>query len=314
MIPLYEVTILLNLTLVAMTVTVFVFAVSLLGRAIEIAAEQNEKARQKQREKIKEEISKIQKELEKVRQTGELGETKRLIKLQKDKRKFEKKLERVRKRYQLFRVKSGVLYPSSFFLGSLFLATVAKALGSIYSPFLWSGALVLLGLGGYRFFQCLKVIEEVAIMSEEMARKKAIEISKSALAEYEETKRPKLRLHFRDKEPPFHFGKDSEVKIIEFSVSLTQGDIAREAEAYFFAPEGFDFPNTTPWKQRKTQEKYPNYLTCKLKWPEPLKKGINHPHSLSLKTPSEAGKFTLAYRLFCEGFESEYKEFEVIVE
>ena len=53
MIPLYEVTILLNLTLIAMTVTVFVFAVSLLGRAIEIATEQNEKARQEQREKLR---------------------------------------------------------------------------------------------------------------------------------------------------------------------------------------------------------------------------------------------------------------------
>jgi len=313
MIPLYEVTILLNLTLIAMTVTVFVFAVSLLGRAIEIATEQNEKARQEQREKIKKEIGEIQKELEKVRQTGELEETKRLTKLQKDKRKFEKKLERVLKRYQLFRIKRGVLYPSSFFLGSLILATVAKALGSIYSPFLWSGALVLLGLGGYRFFQCLKVIEEVAIMSEEMARKKAIEISKSALAEYEETKRPELRLYFRDKGPPFHLEKDSTVEI-KFVVSLTQGDVARATEAYFFAPEGFDFPNTTPWKQRKTQEKYPNYLTCKLKWPEPLKKDIRHPHGLSLKTPSEAGKFTLTHRLYCERFASEDKEFEVIVE
>lgn len=220
MISLYEVTILLNLALVTMTVTVFVFAVSLLGRAIEIAKQENEKARQEQSEKTKKEIDEIQNELEKARKTGELKETKRLTKLQKDKRKFEKKLERIRKRYQLFRVKRGVLYPSSFFLGSLILAAVAKALGSIYSPFLWIGALGLLTLGGYRLFLCLKVIEEVAIMSEEMARKKAIEISKSALAEYEETKRPKLRLYFKDKKPPFQFGKDSEVKI-GFFVSLT---------------------------------------------------------------------------------------------
>lgn len=128
-------------------------------------------------------------------------------------------MKRIHKRYQLFRVKRGVFYPSSFFLSSLVLAAVAKALGSTYSPFLWVVALVLLVLSGYRLFQCLKVIEDVAIVSAEMAEKKAIEISKSALAEYEETKRPKLRLYFKDKGPPFHFKKDSIVKI-GFSLTL----------------------------------------------------------------------------------------------
>lgn len=312
MIPLYEVTILLNLTLIAMTITVFVFAVSLLGRTIEIAAQKKVEARQKQGETIKKEIEEAQKELEKMRKTGELGEMKRLDKLKKDKTKFEKELKRIHKRYQLFRVKRGVLYPSSFFLSSLILASVAKALESTYSPFLWIVALVLLVLGGYRLFQCLKVIEDVAMVSAEMAEKKAIEISKSALAEYEETKRPKLVLYFKDKEPPFHFKKDSTVKI-RFHLSLTQGDIAREAEVFFFAPEGFDFPNITTWKQDKTLEKYPNYLTATLTWKESLKKGISHLHSFSLKTPSETGKFTLAYRIYCEGFNDEFKEFEIIV-
>ncbi len=313
MIPLYEVTILLNLTLIAMTVTVFVFAVSLLGRTIEIAAQKKVEARQKQGETIKKEIEEIQKELEKMRKTGELGEMKRLNKLKKDKRKYEKELKRIHKRYQLFRVKRGVLYPSSFFLASLILAVVAKALGSTYSPFLWIVALVLLVLAGYRLFQCLKVIEAVAIVSGEMAEKKAIEISKSALAEYEETKRPKLVLYFEDKGAPFHFKKDSTVEI-GFSLIFTQGDIAREAETWFLAPEGFDFPNITTWKQKKTLEKYPNYLTAKLTWKESLKKGISHPNSLSLKTPSETGKFTLAYRIYCEGFSGKSEEFEVIVE
>lgn len=313
MIPLYEVTILLNLTLIAMTVTVFVFAVSLLGRTIEIAAQKKVEARQKQGEEIKKEIEEIQKELEKMKKTGELGEMKRLNKLKKDKRKFEKELKLIHKRYQLFRVKRGVFYPSSFFLSSLVLAAVAKALESTYSPSLWIVALVLLVLGGYRLFQCLKVIEDVAIVSAEMAEKKAIEISKSALTEYEETKRPKLRLYFKDKGPPFHFKKDSTVKI-GFSLSLTQGDIARETEVFFFAPKGFDFPSITSWKQNKALEKYPNYLTATLTWKESLKKGINHPNNLPLKTPSEVGEFTLAYRIYCEGFNGEFEEFEVIVE
>lgn len=280
MISLYEVTILLNLTLVTLTVTVFVFAVSLLGRAVDIARQKDEKARQEQSEKINKEIGEIQKELEKARETGELKETKRLTKLQKDKRKFEKKLERIRKRYQLFQVKRGVLYPSSFFLSSLILATVVKALGNIYSPFLWVGALVLLTLGGYRFFQCLKVIEEVAIMSEEMARKKAIEISKSALAEYEETKRPKLKLYSRDKTPPFHLEKDSTVEI-KFAVTLTQGNIAREAEVWFLAPEGFYFPDVFAWKQRKSLKDFPGYLTTRVTWDRSLKRGINYRKGLS---------------------------------
>ena len=313
MIFLYEVTTLLNLTLVTLTVTVFVFAVSLLGRAVEIARRKDEEARQEQSEKIKKEIGEIQKELEKVKETGKLEEVKRLTRLQKDKRKFEKKLERIRKRYQLFRVKRGVLYPSSFFLSSLILATVAKALGSIHSPFLWIGGLVLLALGGRRLFQCLKVIEEVAIVSAEMAEKKAIEASKSALAEHEETKRPKLRLYFVDKRPLFHFEKDSTVKI-KLGVALTQGDIARDVEAWFFAPEGFDFPDISTWKQDKTHKNFPSYLTAKLTWMKSLKRNINYRHTLPLKVPSEAGDFTLAYRLYCEGFTSGYDEFEVIVE
>jgi len=150
-------------------------------------------------------------------------------------------------------------------------------------------------------------------MSEEMARKKAIEISKSALAEYEETKRPKLKLYFRGKTPPFHFEKDFTVGI-KFAVTLTQGDVARETEVMFFAPEGFDFPDVFTWKQGKSSKDFPGYLTTRTTWDKSLKRGISYRDSLSLKTPSEAGEFTLEYRLFCEGFASKREKFEVIVE
>ncbi|GAI11091.1 unnamed protein product, partial [marine sediment metagenome] len=101
---------------------------------------------------------------------------------------------------------------------------------------------------------------------------------------------------------------------IKFVVSLTQGDIARDVEVYFFAPEGFNFPNIFTWKQRKSRKDLPGYLTGSVAWDKSLKRGINYRESLSLKTPSEVGEFTLTYRLFCEGFEGEHKEFEVIVE
>lgn len=313
----YQATFFLAIAMLAIVVTIFVFASSLLGRAVERASQQQKKLKEQQEESYNQQIKQAQEELNKAEKTGDPQKAQKVLSdLVREKKKFDRKSKSIEKSYAVFTTKGGVAYPGLLFLLSLILSAFAWGFSGgswqWLTFYLWGASLLAMGWGGYRLYFSLKKIEEIAITSEEAALKREAEAFKLALTEHEEKGTPKLALIFEDEKPPFHITAGTE-KTVEFMIDLIQGDIARKTVAYFCAPPGFDFPNEKTWLQSEGRTTVGGYVTIKSEL-EDIRKGINQPAEITIKAPSNTAKFTLYYRLTCEGFDSGYNKFEVIVE
>lgn len=323
-----QVTFFLGTALLAIVVTIFVFASSLLGRAVEAAARKQAELQAEKEQSMERQISEAQKELDKARKTAEFNKAKKFLDdLEKEKKRFEKESKAIQRGYSVFGVGGGVVYPGLCFLACLILSGLAWSLASAGlgfwlgrlwfpgTPCLWGIALISMACGIHRLYFSLKKIQEVAITSEEAALKRTVEAFKIAQKELEDQRKPKLALVFKDKKPPFDVEANSTVEI-KFAVGLVQGDVARKPEIWFFIPQGFAFVNSNLSHTRNQQSstfEYPNYLGIKFDPSKDYKLGVDYMVELSLKMPPEKGSFTLAYQLICEGFVGKYEEFELIV-
>lgn len=317
----YELTFFLALGLLAIVITIFVFAVSLLGRAIEAAAISEKESLARRKESNRKEMVTIRKEIQKAETEGQIpkGLTRKLKKLEKKDKKFEKEQSKIRKAPESLAVRGGVFYPCAFLIAALALNAGASYLSNTQNIHwaiafsLWILSLAAVGYGIYRICKSLKVIQSVAVPSEEVVFKRETEAFKSALKEIEEGKKPKFELEFREEKPPFHVKAELQMTI-KFALSLTQGDLARKPIVYFFAPSGFAFPGSQTWVQSKyVEEVIRGHITTQWEFDE-IRTGITPVGELTLKVPSNKDEFTLRYRLTCEGFASGIKEFKVIVE
>jgi ABC-type multidrug transport system fused ATPase/permease subunit len=313
---LYEMTIFLAIALIAIVATVFVLAVSLLGRAIEKASEEQEEEVRKQSSEFDETIAGLQQKLKEAKKSKTIESIqKELDEYVRKKRKAEKDLKRISQRYRLLTVKGTVLYPGMFFLISLVLAGAARytVTGSLIlvTNILWGLALLSLIWGCYRIYQCLKVVENVAITTEQAQLEKTIQAFELALERHEESKLPELKLIFKGKEPPFSFKAGVEENI-DFKIVFEQGDVAKGAEAWFFAPEGFEFPRSITWRQ-SSDYSIPNALTTKVILGD-LRSWFKCENRVAIKTPSKGGEYSLGYRLYCDVSPGNFTLFKIKVE
>ncbi len=313
----YQLTFFVALGLLATVVTIFVFAVSQVGRATESASRQQQSILLKQKKAETSRIDRIQAQLEEAKKTGQLDEPKLSKELEETKQDiigYDTELRRIHERIVLIRRKGAVIYPGAGFLVTLALSVAASGLTeaqdlSTLALWLWIISICSLAFGVYRVFRTLGAIEEVTITSKE-AIEKLPEAVKIALRELEEEKRPELELVFVD-EPPFRVETQSE-RLIEYSVRLSRGDIARDVIAAFFTPANFEYPDN-PAKLAVPQTKYEDYNSARINLGD-IKRPFAHPKSLKLKAPAEPGHYIAAYKLYCEGYFSDFVEFEIEVE
>jgi len=80
----------------------------------------------------------------------------------------------------------------------------------------------------------------------------------------------------------------------------------------FFAPDGFAFPDQSPFYQDLDYE-IPNAITGKYPMAD-LRAGQQNNRSIKVKTPNKADDFTVAYRLYSDEFISRLQKFAVVVE
>ena len=314
----YQLTFFLALGLLAIVITIFVFAVSLLGRAMDAAATSERGKLAERKENNAKEMAAIRKEIEEAEASGQIprGLTRKLKKLEKRDEKFGKELGKIRRAPKLLTVTGGVVPCASWLLGALILTGGAWYLSDIQifigaiPVLIWVLGLAAIGYTISHIYQCLRVIESVAITSEEAAFVREAESFKVALREVEEEKKPKLKLIFEDAQPPFHVEAESE-RFIEFSVHLSSGDIGRKLMVAFLAPPGFEFPDSPTGP--RPPDKYANYFSTVIEF-EDIRKGIHYIKQVKLKAPSQPEHYTAVYKLMCEGFNSGFEQFEVIVE
>lgn len=312
----YQLTFFLALGLLAIVVTVFVFAVSLVGRATESASKEQEDILLKQKEAKGQQIEKIQKQLEEARKKGQLDESKLLAELQNTKGEiagYDAQLKHLQERITLIRRRGAVVCPGIFFLTALVLTIAASGLADSHNfaaISLWIISIGALVFGGFRVFRTLGAIEEVTITSKEAAEKLP-EAVKVALKELEEERKPALELTFKDAQPPFHI-KAKSTMLIKFNIGLSKGDIARKPAVYFLAPPGFEFPDSPEGLPPQGKE-YADYVCTAIECVD-IPKGVYLLRGVKIKAPSEPKKYSLWHSLVCEGFDGNYEKFEVVVE
>lgn len=314
----YQVTVFLAIALLAVVVTIFVFASSLLGLAVESAAKEDKDRRAAQDSEIERQVEQARRDLDKAKEgTGKIEQAaKTLRNLINEKRKFEKGTKRIRQGYEVFTPKGGVLYPCIPLLVSLVLSALAWGFSTgthqSVSPFLWGSGVAVLGFGLYRIYFGLKRIESVAVTSEEAALARMTRALGIALEKHDEAVKPRLEFMFLDKEPPFHISKESTSET-RYKIELGRGDSLQKAEVWFIAPPDFSF-----------SEKQTGVIGADL-----VKEGFgvsyydefenilprkSYYRTLKLRTPARTGTFRLAYAMRYEGCRGDFQYFEVVVE
>lgn len=315
----YQLTFFLALTLLAIVVTVFVFAPSLLGRALKVAASGERDKLTERRNNIAKEMQDLKIEIAKGEANGQIptGLRRSLNKLEKIDKKFEKELSKIRKTPKSLTVKGGIVPSSALLLAALILSGVAWYLSNIQVftwvvPILvWILAVLAIGSSIYRMYQSLRVIEGVALTSEETALVRDTEVFKRALEEVEEHKRPELQLAFPGNQPPFHMRANTEMSLA-LRLSLIKGDLAEHVSVHLLAPPGFGFPHSETYLL-PPDHYYANYIGTQ--WQiETAVRGPTHEKTLSIKAPSKVGSFRIVYYLCCKGYESGLTEVELEVD
>lgn len=314
----YQLTFFLALTLLAIVITVFVFAVSLLGRAVEAAAESESDKLAERKEDNAKQMAAIKKEIEESEASGQIpkGLIHRLKKLEKRDEKFEKELSKIKRAPELLTVRGAVVHPGISLGIALVFTGLAWYLSSLAIPtvpvIIWILGLAAIGYSISRIYKSLRVVESVAITSEEAALIREKEALKMAFREHEEAKKPKLELMFEGKEFPLHVKADSEVKLT-LMIHMLKGDSAEDVSVHFAIPPSFDFPHEKDTTTLAPDSGYPDYVDV-LWQKEKVIRGLVYRRRLTIKTPPTADRFNFVYWIFCKGFRTEPTELEIIVE
>lgn len=313
----YQLTFFIALGLLAIVITIFVFAVSLLGRATESASKEQQDILLKQKEAKGKQLETLQSQLEEAKKTGQLDESKLAQELQDSKEEiasYDAQLRHLQERVILIRRKGAVVCPGAFLAATIILAVTASGLAesqNLIALSLWIISIITLFFGTFRVFKALGAIEEVTITSQE-AIEKLPEAVKAALKELEEERKPELELLFLDSQPPFHVKADSQTTL-KLALRLRKGDRADDIRVAFFAPQGFSFPGEKLLTQPADHSKCPGFITGGVTFP-PITRGLSLAGKKDIKVPSNKGTFEAYYRIHCSGFAGEYEKFDIIVE
>ncbi len=313
----YQLTFFLSLVLLAIVITVFVLAVSLLGRAVKLSVQEQIRAEERRKQDTQNEIKKMVGKLKKAKAKGriDIGDlTKSLKDLQNRDSRHKWKLRWIRIKPKLLTANGGALIPGALFLIAVIFSGLAldqpseTATASLY---MWI-SLIALGIGICFVCLTLKVIQGVAITSEETAFMREVEVFKTGLRAFEEEKEPKLALEFLSEEPPLHI-EPSEEKELEVGLKLTHGLIARNPEVFFMAPKGFDFPDKNTWFQSEDRKALAGNITASVGFRN-CRPELVYIGTINIKAPEEKGIYNLWYYIKCEDFDSGYHKFEAVVD
>lgn len=318
MVSVYQLTFFLALGLLGISITVFVLAVSLMGRAIGMAIEAQAKVNEERRQADKEKMEEIEEELKKAKKAGRLPDIERLgktISSLKRKRWIKAwELRWIQAKPKLLGSVWGAFFPGAFFLASAIVSIIAIIDGGgtpALSPYMWI-AIATMGIGVCFVCLSLKVIEGVARTSEEVAFKRDVDIFETSLKQFEEEKRPELTLEFLDEKTPLIF-QVGEAKNIKVAITLKKGIIARHTLIHYFAPLGFEFPENVTFVQSKDVDVVGGYLST---YQDLGNCGgdIRTLSTIKIKAPAEADKYIMYYRITCEDrIGSPIEKFDVVV-
>lgn len=318
MVALFQLTLYLSLVLLAIVITVFVLAVSLLGRAVRISSEEQQKAEQERQERNQTQLGKIQGKLDTAKAHDKRPDieslTKSLRELQKQIKKHERELAWILWKPKLLKARWGVFVPGSLFLFSTVFAGLALSFQTSYnlSLSLWILSVISLLSGITLISLILRVIEGVAVTTDETAFIRQKEILKAALIEFDESSKPIIAFEFRGQKTPFTIDAGSQ-KTFSFALALTQGDTGRKPQVLFFAPTGFEFPGQSIHVQLSDVQDVGGLNTGLVRFLDDLSRGLTSQANIVIKAPLEKGTYDLWYAVYCEQYQGSNVKFKLKV-
>ena len=297
-------------TLIGISVAVFVFAVTLLGDAIERARKEESKAKDAERKEYELKINNLENKIKLAKESGDPKSLKiELQVLLKNKENFEDLLKKIQHKYSLLTFKKCVIFPVAFFIIAILLSEIGNIYQINYISFLaWLLSLFSIVVGSKRISESLILVEEISSTSEEVKHGKLIMAFKSALTAHEKDKEIELTLSFRDIEFPHECDKNSEITI-KFGVELQKGNFAKNAKVYFYIPDGFVLINPPELKSWRQNSKFvvPNIRTIKNELGD-INVGLITRSFITINAPDSNGEYFVFYTLLADGYCSEKKK------
>jgi hypothetical protein len=309
----YQLTAFLVLSLLAIDVTVYVLGVSLLGRAMRRASEEKQKAEEEKRKGISTELAAVRQKVEEcITNSKKVAELSPSVKnLEGKLRNHDKRIKRISESASLLTVKGGVVYPGVLLLAALVLTLLAS--GSAESRWqvlcrlnipvvLWLAAIALTSWAVVVILRVLDTIQGVAVTSDEAALKANVEALTLALQTHDDSKNPVLAIVLESPEPPVLIPVNAE-STLAFAAMLTKGQVAKNTDVLFMsAPGQFTFPKLAMFKQSSTSPQR-GYTSGNVSCGD-IRGGQYRQIELVVKSPAIPGKYTLVYRLTCDGYTS----------
>lgn len=288
---------------IPIVVTIFVLAVTLLGRAAKLTKEKQSEAMQKSKKEFDENIILLKEQIEK--NPGDIESLKvKISDLEVKKHFTEESLIDIGKTYNSLTFEGGVLSPGKWFLLTLIiekwivgLYTWNPIINLIY--FLLALRAMYLGMQGVIF--TLKSIQTIALETQDEQLKQIENAIIEGMKRVESEKEPRPFIVFTEK-PPFIFQPNTNVEI-EFYIDLKVpgNKEARNVEAWFlFSKEIKIIENSKyskPYAQSETSS-FPLACTTIYKF-DLVRKHTATKGKLKIQTP-EPGEYKMKYKVECD--------------
>lgn len=318
MVAVYQATSYLSIALLAIVITVFVLAVSLLGRAVRISIEEQEKFEEDGLKRSQSEIADL---TEQFKRAGDKNEQLDMDRIQKsiNKIKWRQRFSKMKLRWisikpKFLGVPLGVIFPSLLFLVAFISSAFAiyfESSSHSMALSLWYTSLITILIGTTNILLTLRVTQSVAITSEETSYLRQKEMMKSALIEVEEAKKSSLILIFQSEQPPFDIESDQQKKF-DFRIHLNKGDVAVHLTVMFFVPDGFIFPGRHSYKQELFVGTVGGLLSSEINI-ERCTKAFDQVDEIIIKAPSKKGSYKAWYKVGCDSTDGEFVSFKINV-
>lgn len=307
----------LSLALLAVSPTVFIFSVTLLGTAIEQAQQEEKAARENDKANLQKEIDEIEKNIKQVRKDGDTSTlTNKLGDLKRKQTNTEEKIKEIKVKYSSIDLTNCVLYPCAAF----FIVTLVNPLGVFFqtqffpSFLLISSETLLIVYGVLKIYRSLLLVQEISANKKESEGYSRLKDNiKLALQEYDQGKKEEVSVEFVDKAFPLNTTISTELTI-QFRLKLVRGNVLNNVCVWFFVANGLDLldpKEEDAWKQASDYDP-PNIRTVKI-IVGTLSTGPYKSSSLKVKTPPDPGKYLLRYKVYADGFSGPSKDLSILV-
>lgn len=306
----------LSFALLAISPTIFIFSVTLLGAAIEQAQQEENAARENDKANLQKEIDQLEKSIPQARKDGNANSlTTRLDDLKKQQESTEQKIKDIKIKYHGIDLTNSVIRPClAFIIAAAINPLSAFLLSQLLTVVLIFLQIILILYGIYKIYRCLALVQEISVNKKESEGYSRLkETIKLAMHEYDQGKEDEVSVIFVDKAFPLNTTIDTELNV-RFRIKLIKGNVLKNVYIWFFIADGFGLINPAEdqaWKQASDYD-VPNIRTVKIHIGT-LSKGPYTPGTLVIKTPSIPGKYLLRYKVYADGFSGSANDLSILI-